>query len=87
MEEDHLNIKIVTALLLYMIAHYLIWWKYVSKTIINLGSIPGMATFKKTEGMGSHFCDTIYEAGLLERPEGRESENLQICTALFTKSN
>ena len=32
-EEDQLNIKIVTALLFKMTAHYVVIWKYVSKTI------------------------------------------------------
>ena len=46
-EEDHMNIKIVTALLFIMHAHYLVIWKYVSqKQKLKIHPIE-MATFKK----------------------------------------
>ena len=47
-EEDHLNIKILTALLFIMSAHYLVTWKYVSQSNkLEIHPI-GMAALKNT---------------------------------------
>ena len=51
-EEDHLNIKMVTALLFIMPAHYLFKWKYVSQNI-------GMAPFKKVFEISEHKIDSL----------------------------